>query len=178
MIRDLLHSIGEDPQRQGLQKTPDRVRRSLHTLTRGYGTTPADVVGDALFDEKSDAMVTVRGIDFYSLCEHHLLPFFGQVHIAYLPDGKVLGLSKLPRLVDVFSRRLQLQERLTSQIADAVADIAGAKGVGVVIEGFHLCMMMRGVEKQNSSTCTSAFTGLLSEDRHAREQMLQSIARP
>ena len=159
LVRSQLELIGEDPERAGLLKTPERVAKSLQWLTRGTHEDAAEVIGDAVFEEKHENMIMVRDIELYSLCEHHMLPFFGKAHIAYLPNGRIVGLSKLPRLVEVFARRLQVQERLTEQIADAIDDILKPRGVGVVIEAVHLCMMMRGVEKQNSSTITSAMRG-------------------
>ncbi|MFT5292481.1 MAG: GTP cyclohydrolase I, partial [Planctomycetota bacterium] len=155
LIRELLQSIGEDPDREGLQRTPERVSRSYDDLTVGYKQTVAEVVGKGVFHEDCSEMVIVKDIEFYSLCEHHLLPFFGRVHVAYIPNDKIIGLSKIPRIVDVFARRLQVQERLTQQVAKAIQDILQPKGVGVVIDGKHLCMMMRGVQKQNSSAMTS-----------------------
>ena len=159
LVRLQLKLLGEDPSREGLLKTPERVAKSLSWLTHGSTVNPRDVIGDAVFEEAHDSMVMVRDIELYSLCEHHLLPFFGKAHIAYVPDGRIVGLSKLPRLVEVFSRRLQVQERLTEQIASAIDDVLRPRGVGVVIEAVHLCMMMRGVEKQNSRTITSALRG-------------------
>jgi GTP cyclohydrolase IA len=159
LIRRQLQLLGEDPDREGLLKTPERVAKSLAWLTRGGDIDPRDAIGDALFAETHENMVMVRDIELYSLCEHHMLPFFGKAHVAYIPNGKIVGLSKLPRLVEVFSRRLQVQERLTEQIAQAIDDILKPRGVGVVIEAVHLCMMMRGVEKQNSRTITSALRG-------------------
>ncbi|MBK5188049.1 MAG: GTP cyclohydrolase I FolE, partial [Gemmatimonadaceae bacterium] len=159
VIHRTLELLGEDPEREGLQKTPQRVANSLTWLTRGYDMDVRDVVGDAVFSEAHSSMVMVRDIELYSLCEHHMLPFFGRAHIAYIPDGKIVGLSKLPRIVDMFARRLQVQERLTEQIAQAVQDVLEPRGVGVVIEAMHLCMMMRGVPKQNSQTVTSAVRG-------------------
>jgi GTP cyclohydrolase IA len=159
LVRTQLALLGEDPEREGLLKTPERVSTAMQWLTRGYAIDVEDVVGDAIFEEAHTNMVLVRDIEFYSLCEHHMLPFFGQVHVAYIPDGKIVGLSKLPRLIEVFVRRLQVQERLTEEIADAIERTLQPKGVGVVIEAAHLCMMMRGVEKQNSKTITSALRG-------------------
>ena len=159
LVRRQLELLGEDPSRDGLLRTPERVAKSLSWLTRGAAMDPRDVIGDAVFDEAHDSMVLVRDIELYSLCEHHMLPFFGKAHIAYIPDGRIVGLSKLPRLVEVFSRRLQVQERLTDQIAGAIDDVLRPRGVGVVVEAVHLCMMMRGVEKQNSRTITSALRG-------------------
>jgi GTP cyclohydrolase IA len=171
-VRRMLELLGEDPEREGLQKTPQRVANSLSWLTRGYRQDVAEVVGDALFEEAHASMVMVRDIELYSLCEHHLLPFFGKCHVAYIPNGKIVGLSKLPRLVDVFARRLQVQERLTEEIAEAVESVLRPAGVGVVIEAEHLCMMMRGVEKQNSRTITSALRGVFRDDARTREEFL------
>ena len=159
LVWNQLELLGENPEREGLLRTPDRVAKSLQWLTSGYALSPADVIGDAVFAESHESMVMIRDIELYSLCEHHMLPFFGKAHVAYIPNGKILGLSKVPRLVEVFARRLQVQERLTEQVADALMDVLKPKGVGVVIEAQHLCMMMRGVEKQNSSTTTSALRG-------------------
>lgn len=170
--RALLGQIGENPDREGLAKTPERAAKALAVLTSGLSVNPADILRSALFAEPSDEMVLVRDIEVYSLCEHHLLPFFGKAHLAYLPDGKIVGLSKLPRVVDAFSRRLQVQERLTEQIRDCVQDTLGARGVAVVIEAQHLCMQMRGIEKQNAITTTSAFTGAFLEDPKTRKEFL------
>ena len=159
LVRQQLALLGEDPDRQGLLKTPERVAKAMAWLTRGYEVQIADVIGDAIFDETHENMVLVRDIEFYSLCEHHMLPFFGQVHVAYIPDGRIVGLSKVPRLVEMFARRLQVQERLTEEIASALEEALKPRGVGVVVEAAHLCMMMRGVEKQNSRTTTSALRG-------------------
>ncbi|MDQ6831154.1 MAG: GTP cyclohydrolase I FolE [Gemmatimonadota bacterium] len=168
----MLERLGEDPNREGLVKTPQRVATSLAWLTRGYEETAADVVNGAIFEEEHENMVMVRDIELYSLCEHHMLPFFGKAHIAYIPDGKIIGLSKLPRIVEVFARRLQVQERLTEQIAQAVQESLSPLGVGVVIEAAHLCMMMRGVQKQNSKTVTSAVRGTFRSDHRTREEFL------
>jgi len=170
--RALLGQIGENPEREGLAKTPERAAKALAVLTSGLAVNPADILRSALFTEPSDEMVLVRDIEVYSLCEHHLLPFFGKAHLAYIPDGKIVGLSKLPRVVDAFSRRLQVQERLTEQIRDCVQDTLGARGVAVVIEAQHLCMQMRGIEKQNAVTTTSAFTGAFLEDPKTRKEFL------
>jgi GTP cyclohydrolase IA len=172
LVHRILEIIGEDPEREGLKKTPQRVANSLTWLTRGYDMDVRDVVGDAVFSETHSSMVMVRDIELYSLCEHHMLPFFGRAHIAYIPDGKIVGLSKLPRIVDMFARRLQVQERLTEQIAEAVQEVLAPKGVGVVIEAMHLCMMMRGVQKQNSQTVTSAVRGIFRNDARTREEFL------
>lgn len=173
MVRKQLELLGEDPERGGLLKTPSRVAKAMAWLTRGYDLDPRTVIGDALFEEEHENMVMVRDIEMYSLCEHHMLPFFGKVHVAYIPNGKIVGLSKLPRVVEVFARRLQVQERLGEQIADAIEDVLQPKGVGVVIEAMHLCMMMRGVEKQNSSTITSSLRGLFREDSKTRSEFLR-----
>jgi GTP cyclohydrolase I len=172
VVRDMLALLGEDPLREGLAKTPQRVANSMLWLTRGYEQDARDVIGDALFEETHENMVIVRDIELYSLCEHHLLPFFGKAHIAYIPNGHIVGLSKLPRVVEVFARRLQVQERLTDQIADALEEVLQPLGVGVVIEAAHLCMMMRGVEKQNSKTITSAMRGTFRSDLRTREEFL------
>jgi GTP cyclohydrolase I len=173
LIRRQLELLGEDPDREGLVRTPHRVATSLAWLTRGYEMDVQQVMGGALFDaEKATNMVMVRDIELYSLCEHHMLPFFGKAHIAYIPNGKIVGLSKLPRVVEVFARRLQVQERLTEQIAGAIDDVLHPMGVGVVVEAYHLCMMMRGVEKQNSKTITSAVRGLFRSDQRTREEFL------
>ncbi len=173
VIRRQLELIGEDPQREGLLKTPSRVAKALSWLTRGYELDPKEVIGDALFAEAHENMVMVRDIEMYSMCEHHMLPFFGKVHIAYIPDGKIVGLSKLPRVVEVFARRLQVQERLGEQIANALCDVLQPKGVGVVIEAVHLCMMMRGVEKQSSRTITSSLRGQFRDDAKTRSEFLR-----
>jgi len=175
LVRGMLEALGEDPERDGLLKTPERVEKSLRWLTRGYGLSVHDAVGDAIFDEDHHNMVIVKDIEMYSMCEHHMLPFFGKVHVAYIPNGKIVGLSKLPRVVEVFARRLQVQERLTEQIARALMDVLEPQGVGVVIEAAHLCMMMRGVEKQNSRTVTSAMKGVFLDDLGAREEFLRLV---
>lgn len=172
MVRRQLELLGEDPDREGLLKTPSRVAKSMAWLTRGYGLDAKQVIGDALFEEKHENMVMVRDIEMYSMCEHHMLPFFGKVHVAYIPNGKIVGLSKLPRVVEVFARRLQVQERLGEQIANALDEVLQPKGVGVVIEAVHLCMMMRGVEKQNSRTITSSLRGLFKDDSKTRSEFL------
>lgn len=173
LIRRQLELLGEDTARDGLVKTPSRVAKSLTWLTRGYGMDVQDVVGDAVFEESHRSMVMVRDIELYSMCEHHMLPFFGRAHIAYIPNGRIVGLSKLPRIVEVFARRLQVQERLTEQIAEAIEEVLKPVGVGVVIEAFHLCMMMRGVEKQNSKTLTSALRGSFRDDAMTRDEFLR-----
>jgi GTP cyclohydrolase I len=172
-VRDILSALGEDAGREGLVKTPERVEASLRFLTQGYGMTVEEVIGDAVFDEKHQSMIMVRDIEVYSLCEHHLLPFFGRAHVAYIPNGKILGLSKVARIVDVFARRLQVQERMTDQIADAIMDVLKPTGVGVVIEAAHFCMMMRGVEKQNSRAVTSALRGIFRDDSKTRDEFLR-----
>jgi GTP cyclohydrolase I len=177
LVRRQLELLGEDPARQGLVRTPERVETAMEWLTRGYSLTPADVIGDALFEEEHHNMVLVRDIELYSLCEHHMLPFFGKCHVAYIPNGKIVGLSKLPRIVEVFARRLQVQERLTEQIAQAIDDVLQPAGVGVVIEAEHLCMMMRGVEKQNSRTITSALRGTFRDDHRTRDEFLRLVHR-
>ena len=173
VVRRQLELLGEDPDREGLLKTPTRVANALTWLTRGYDLDVREVVGDAVFEEEHQNMVLVKDIEMYSMCEHHMLPFFGKVHVAYIPDGKIVGLSKLPRIVEVFARRLQVQERLTEQIAAAVQEVLQPQGVGVVIEAVHLCMMMRGVEKQSSKTITSAVKGVFREDLRTREEFLR-----
>jgi GTP cyclohydrolase I len=173
LVRRQLELVGEDPAREGLLKTPARVASSLKWLTRGYEVNVADVVGDAIFEEQHDNMIMVRDIEVYSLCEHHMLPFFGKAHVAYIPNGRIIGLSKLPRIVDVFARRLQVQERMTEEIAQALTDILQPRGVGVVIEALHLCMMMRGVQKQNSKTITSAMRGAFRDDYKTRDEFLR-----
>jgi GTP cyclohydrolase I len=172
-VREILGALGEDPGREGLLKTPERVESSLRWLTQGYRMTVNDAVGDAVFGESHQSMIMVRDIELYSLCEHHLLPFFGRAHVAYIPDGRILGLSKVARIVDVFARRLQVQERLTDQIADAVMEVLQPAGVGVVIEAAHFCMMMRGVEKQNSRAVTSALRGIFRDDSKTRVEFLR-----
>jgi GTP cyclohydrolase I len=172
MYREILSRLGEDPSRQGLLDTPVRVEKSMAFLTKGYGEDPIEILRGALFDEDYDEMVIVKDIEIFSLCEHHMLPFFGKVHVAYIPKGKVIGLSKIPRLVEVFARRLQVQERLTRQIADAIQNAIQPLGVGVVIEARHLCMMMRGIEKQHSSTVTSAMVGCF----HQKETRLEFLS--
>jgi GTP cyclohydrolase IA len=172
-VRHILSALGEDPRREGLLKTPERVEKSLRFLTQGYGMTVEDAVGDAVFEESHQSMILVRDIELYSLCEHHMLPFFGRAHVAYIPNGRIVGLSKLARIVDLFARRLQVQERLTDQIADALMEVLEPCGVGVVIEAAHFCMMMRGVQKQNSRTVTSALRGNFLDDRKTRSEFLR-----
>jgi GTP cyclohydrolase I len=173
LVRRQLELLGEDPTRAGLVRTPLRVTRSMEWMTRGYETDLKDAVGAGIFEDDHDNMIMVRDIELYSLCEHHLLPFFGKAHVAYIPNGRVLGLSKVPRIVDMFARRLQIQERLTSEIAEAIQETVRPLGVGVVIEASHLCMMMRGVEKQNSMTITSALLGSFRQDAKTRDEFLR-----
>jgi GTP cyclohydrolase I len=173
LVRKQLELIGEDPDREGLLKTPARVAASLKWLTRGYEQDARQVIGDALFEESHSNMVMVRDIELYSMCEHHMLPFYGRAHVAYIPNGRIVGLSKLPRVVDVFAQRLQVQERLTEQIAEALCEVLDPLGVGVVIEAYHLCMMMRGVQKQNSKTITSALRGVFRDDSKTRDEFLR-----
>jgi GTP cyclohydrolase IA len=176
-VRAQLALLGEDPSREGLLKTPERVATAMQWLTRGYGLSAVDVVGDAVFAEEHTNMVLVRDIEMYSMCEHHMLPFFGKVHIGYIPNGKIVGLSKLPRIVEVFARRLQVQERLTEQVATAIEEVLEPRGVGVVIEAVHLCMMMRGVEKQSSQTLTSALRGTFRDDARTRDEFMRLAGR-
>lgn len=171
-VEAVLRELGEDPRREGLQRTPERVERSLRELTSGYGQTVESVVGQGVFREDCSEMVMVKDIEFYSLCEHHLLPFFGRVHVAYIPDGRIIGLSKIPRIVDLFARRLQVQERFTQQVAQALDDVLKPKGVGVVAHASHLCMMMRGVQKQNSAAMTSCLLGCFRSDPKTRNEYL------
>jgi GTP cyclohydrolase I len=175
LVREQLRLVGEDPDRDGLLRTPDRVEKAMRWLTRGYALSVEDVIRGAIFDEDHHNMVIVKDIEMYSLCEHHLLPFFGKVHVAYIPNGRIVGLSKLPRVVEVFARRLQVQERMTEQIASAIMEVLEPEGVGVVIEAAHLCMMMRGVEKQNSKTITSAMKGVFLDDLGTREEFLRLV---
>jgi GTP cyclohydrolase I len=177
MYCEILSRLGEDPEREGLLATPDRVEKSMAFLTKGYAEDPIKVLHGALFNVAYDEMVIVRDIEMFSLCEHHMLPFFGKVHVAYIPKGRVIGLSKIPRLVEVFARRLQVQERLTRQIADAIKEAIDPLGVGVVIEARHLCMMMRGIEKQHSSTVTSAMVGCFRE-KETRAEFLTLLRQP
>lgn len=177
-VREMLEAFGEDVQRQGLEETPDRVARMYEELLAGYRTDPEAMINDALFDVQYDEMVIVKDIEFYSLCEHHLLPFIGHAHVAYTPKEKVIGLSKIPRIVDLFARRLQVQERMTRQIADFIIEVLDPHGVGVVIEGLHLCAMMRGVKKANARMITSALCGSIFDNPNTRQEFLDHIGRP
>jgi len=173
LVRRELELLGEDPDREGLLRTPARVARALKWMTQGYGSSAEEVVGKGIFKEEHDNMIMVRDIELYSMCEHHMLPFFGKAHVAYIPNGKIVGLSKIPRIVDVYAQRLQVQERLTEQIAEGLCSVLQPAGVGVVIEAYHLCMMMRGVQKQNSKTITSALRGAFREDPKTRDEFLR-----
>ncbi len=175
LYREMIRRVGEDPARDGLVRTPERMEKSMTYLTRGYEQTVEEVLHDALFDVEYDEMVIVKDIEFYSLCEHHLLPFFGKAHVAYVPKGKVIGLSKTARLVDVFARRLQVQERLTRQVAEAIEEAINPQGVAVILEAQHLCMMMRGVEKQHSHTVTSAMLGVFKTQMQTRNEFLSLV---
>ena len=175
ITRELLVRLGEDPTRDGLQRTPERMARALQYLTRGYNEDPVKLLRNALFDVSYDEMVIVKDIEMFSLCEHHMLPFFGKVHVAYIPNGRVIGLSKIPRLIELFSRRLQIQERLTTQIAETIQKVIEPQGVGVVIEARHLCMMMRGVEKQHSAAVTSSMLGCFRNEEETRSEFLSLI---
>jgi len=174
-IKALIELLGEDPNRQGLARTPERVERAYQYFTNGYHHTVEEILNKAIFDETYDEMVLIKDIELFSLCEHHLLPFYGKCHVAYIPDGKIIGLSKIPRLVEVFARRLQVQERMTTQIADCLMENLKPKGVAVVIEAAHLCMMMRGVEKQNSFCITSSMLGVFRDDERTRREFLSLI---
>ena len=178
IIRRELELLGEDPEREGLLATPRRVARALTWLTQGYNHTAEEVIGNGVFKEEHDNMIMVRDIELYSMCEHHMLPFFGKAHVAYIPNGKIVGLSKIPRIVDVFARRLQVQERLTEEIAEGLCSVLQPSGVGVVIEAYHLCMMMRGVQKQNSKTITSALRGVFRNDPKTRDEFLRLAHAP
>ncbi len=178
LVREQLRRLGEDPDRPGLKDTPERVERAMLWLTRGYRSSAAEAIGNGIFVEEHDNMVLVKDIELYSMCEHHMLPFVGKAHVAYIPNGRLLGLSKVPRVVEVFARRLQVQERLTDQVADALQEALEPEGVGVVIEAYHLCMMMRGVEKQHSSTITSAVRGRFRSDIRTREEFLRLVSTP
>ncbi|WP_164473467.1 GTP cyclohydrolase I FolE [Deinococcus detaillensis] len=175
LTHDWLAAIGEDPDREGLLKTPQRVARAWGFLTGGYQLTLGEAAGDAVFEAEGSEMVIVKDIEFYSMCEHHMLPFYGRAHIAYIPDGKILGLSKFARIVDLYARRLQVQERITTQVAEAVEELLAPKGVAVLLEGTHLCMAMRGVQKQNSSTTTSAMRGSFRDDPRTRGEFMSAV---
>jgi len=177
-VRSLLESIGEDPNREGLLRTPHRYAKALSDLTAGYSQDPVKILMSARFTEKYDSMILVKDIEFYSLCEHHMLPFFGHCHIAYIPNGKIVGLSKLPRVVEVFARRLQVQERLTEQIAHTIQEVLNPKGVAVIMEAKHMCMVMRGVQKQNSSMTTSSMLGEFLENSRTRTELMELLNRP
>lgn len=174
--RDIIGKLGEDPQREGLLKTPERVAKALQFLTSGYQQDAAKILRGAMFKEEYSEIVIVKDIELYSMCEHHILPFFGKAHVAYIPNGHIVGLSKIPRVVDVFARRLQVQERLTHQVLDAIQETLNPLGVAVVIEARHMCMMMRGVQKQNSATTTSAFTGVFKDDEKTRNEFLKLVS--
>ena len=175
LYEEILRSVGEEPSREGLQKTPERAAKAMQYLTRGYSQSAEEVVNNAIFESENNQMILVKDIELYSLCEHHLLPFIGKCHVAYIPTGKVLGLSKVARIVDVFARRLQIQESLTTQIAETIMDVTSAQGVGVIIEAQHMCMMMRGVEKQNSLMKTSAMLGTFRSEQKTRDEFLSLL---
>lgn len=173
LVAEMIRRLGDDPEREGMKRTPTRVAEAMRFLTRGYDMEPGEILGGALFQESHQSMVLVKDIELYSLCEHHLLPFFGKAHVAYIPNGRILGLSKVARLVEVYARRFQVQERLTDQIAQSLWEVAEPLGVAVVVEAYHLCMMMRGVQKQNSKTVTSAMRGAFLEDQRTRDEFLR-----
>lgn len=175
LVAEMIRRLGDDPEREGMARTPERVAKAMAFLTKGYGESPEEVMGDALFAESHQNMVLVKDVELYSLCEHHMLPFFGKAHVAYIPAGRIMGLSKVARLVEVYARRFQVQERLTEQIAQAIWDTTQPQGVAVVIEAYHLCMMMRGVEKQNSKTLTSAMRGIFLEDHRTRDEFMRFV---
>jgi GTP cyclohydrolase I len=177
-MKDVLEMLGEDPSREGLIRTPERYEKAMRYLTSGYNTSLEEIVNNALFTVKVDSMVIVKDIEFFSMCEHHMLPFFGKMHVAYLPKDKVIGLSKIPRIIDMYARRLQLQERLTQQVAEAMADVISPRGVGVLCEARHFCMMMRGVEKQHSGTVTSTMLGSFRSNKSTRDEFLSLVNRP
>jgi GTP cyclohydrolase IA len=177
-MKEVLEMLGEDPSREGLVRTPERYEKAMRYLTSGYSTSLEEIVNGAMFSAKVDSMVIVKDIEFFSMCEHHMLPFFGKMHVAYLPKDKVIGLSKIPRIIDMFARRLQLQERLTQQVAEALIDVVGPRGVGVLCEARHFCMMMRGVEKQHSGTVTSTMLGSFRTNKSTRDEFLSLVARP
>jgi GTP cyclohydrolase I len=177
-MKDVLEMLGEDPSREGLLRTPERYEKAMRYLTSGYTANLEEIVNNALFTVKSDSMVIVKDIEFFSMCEHHMLPFFGRMHVGYLPKDKVIGLSKIPRIIDMFARRLQLQERLTQQVGEAMTEAVGPRGVGVLCEARHFCMMMRGVEKQHSGTVTSTMLGAFRSNRATRDEFLSLVGRP
>ena len=177
-MKDVLEMLGEDPSREGLVQTPERYGKAMRYLTSGYTTSLDEIVNNALFTVKVDSMVIVKDIEFFSMCEHHMLPFFGKMHVAYLPKDKVIGLSKIPRIIDMYARRLQLQERLTQQVAEAMVDVISPRGVGVLCEARHFCMMMRGVEKQHSGTVTSTMLGSFRSNKSTRDEFLSLVGRP
>jgi GTP cyclohydrolase I len=177
-MKDVLEILGEDPSREGLVRTPERYEKAMRYLTSGYTTNLEEIVNGALFTVKSDGMVIVKDIEFFSMCEHHMLPFFGKMHVGYLPKDKVIGLSKIPRIIDMFARRLQVQERLTLQVAEAMSEVTSPRGVGVLCEARHFCMMMRGVEKQHSGTVTSTMLGGFRSNKSTRDEFLSLVARP
>jgi GTP cyclohydrolase IA len=177
-MKDVLEMLGEDPSREGLVQTPERYEKAMRYLTSGYTTSLDEIVNNALFTVKVDSMVIVKDIEFFSMCEHHMLPFFGKMHVAYLPKDKVIGLSKIPRIIDMYARRLQLQERLTQQVAEAMVDVISPRGVGVLCEARHFCMMMRGVEKQHSGTVTSTMLGSFRSNKSTRDEFLSLVGRP
>jgi GTP cyclohydrolase I len=175
LVHDLLEQLGEDPERDGLRRTPERVAKALRFLTEGYAQDPLAILNNALFEVSYDEMVLVKDVDFYSLCEHHVIPFFGRVHVAYIPNGRVVGLSKIPRLVQMFARRLQVQERLTVEIAETIEKVLRPRGVAVVVEAIHLCMMMRGVEQQNAFAITSSMRGAFKSDSKTRSEFMELL---
>jgi len=177
-MKEVLEMLGEDPSREGLVRTPERYEKAMRYLTSGYSTSLEEIVNGAMFSAKVDSMVIVKDIEFFSMCEHHMLPFFGKMHVAYLPKDKVIGLSKIPRIIDMFARRLQLQERLTQQVAESLIEVVGPRGVGVLCEARHFCMMMRGVEKQHSGTVTSTMLGSFRTNKSTRDEFLSLVGRP
>jgi GTP cyclohydrolase I len=177
-MKDVLEMLGEDPSREGLERTPERYENAMRYLTSGYSTNLDEIVNNALFTVNVDSMVIVKDIEFFSMCEHHMLPFFGKMHVAYLPKNKVIGLSKIPRIIDMYARRLQLQERLTQQVAEAMTEVISPRGVGVLCEARHFCMMMRGVEKQHSGTVTSTMLGSFRTNKSTRDEFLSLVGRP
>ncbi len=174
-VKDFLEEIGEDPSREGLEGTPERIEKMFGEITKGYRQDPFEIAGEAIYEISYDEMVIVKDVEFYSLCEHHMLPFFGKCHVAYIPNGKIIGLSKIPRIIEVFSRRLQVQERMTVQIADLLRQVLSPRGVAVVVKGYHLCMAMRGVEKSRANMITSSMNGLFRSDERSRAEFLSLI---